>query len=180
MYIFIDESGIHKNVDNSVYVLVYIEIDNYDFLNKEILKIEKDLKIKEFHWAETVWVVKEKFINRVLKLDFKVKIAVLDNPINPQLKLEQILAHMLIEKNINYVYIDGKKPKWYERKIKNILRSKSFSVHKLKTIKSSQYPCIRIADMVAGLVRSFYDSKNLNKIEKYYMRLINKIIITIK
>lgn len=180
MYIFIDESGIHKNVDNSVYVLVYIEINNHDFLNKEILSIEKELKIKEFHWAETSWIVKEKFIKKVLKLDFSIKIAVFNNPIKPQLVLEKILSHMLIEKNIDYVYIDGKKPKWYERKIKNILRSKNISVHKLKTVKSIQYPCIRIADMVAGLVRSFYDSKNLNKIEKYYQRLKKKIIITIK
>lgn len=180
MYVFIDESGIHKDVDHSVYVLVCIETDNYAFLNKEILKIEKELKIKEFHWTETVWVIKEKFINKVLKLDFKVKVAVLNNPINPHLELERTLSHMLIEKNIDYVYIDGKKPKWYERKIKNILRSKSFSVHKLKTVRSSQYPCIRIADMVAGLIRSFYDSKNLNKIEKYYRKLKKKIIITVK
>ena len=180
MYIFIDESGIHKSVDNSVYVLVYIETNNHDFLNKEILKIEKELKIEEFHWAETSWIVKEKFINKVLKLDFSVKIAVFDNPIKPHLELERILSHMLIEKNIDYVYIDGKKPKWYERKIKNILRSKNISVHKLKTVKSSQYPCIRIADMVAGLTRSFYDSKNFNKIEKYYRRLVKKIIITVK
>lgn len=107
MYIFIDESGIHKSVDNSVYVLVYIETNNYDFLNKEILKIEKELKIKEFHWAETVWVIKEKFINKVLKLDFNAKIAVFNNPIKPYLELERTLSHMLIEKNIDYVYIDG-------------------------------------------------------------------------
>lgn len=75
---------------------------------------------------------------------------------------------------------DGKKPKWYERKIKSILRSKNFSIHKLKTVKSSQYPGIRIADMAAGLIRSFYDSKNMNKIEKYYRRLEKKIIITVK
>lgn len=180
MYVFIDESGIHKDIDNSVYVLVYIEIDDYESLNEQILKIENDLKIKEFHWAETVWEIKQQFINKILKLDFKIKVAVLKNPVKPHLEIERILSHMLIEKNINGVYIDGKKPKWYERKIKNILRSKSFSVHKLKTVKSSQYPCIRIADMSAGLIRSFYDSKNLNKIEKYYKRLEKKIIITIK
>lgn len=66
------------------------------------------------------------------------------------------------------------------KKIKNILRSKNFSVRKLKTVNSSQYPGIRIADMSAGLIRSFYDSKNLNRIEKYYRRLEKKIIITVK
>lgn len=179
-YIFIDESGIHKIVDHSTYVLVYIETNNYELLNNKILEIEKSLKLKEFHWAETAWIVKEKFLEKVLKLDFNVKIAIIKNPINPSLELERVLSHMLIEKDIKYVYIDGKKPKWYERKIKNILRSKNFSVNKLKTIKSSQYPCIRIADMVAGLTRTFYDSKNLNKIKKYYKRLEKKIIVTIK
>lgn len=179
-YIFIDESGIHKNIDHSTYVLAYIETNNYEILNNKILKIEKELKIKEFHWAETAWPVKEKFIQEVLKLNFEVKIAIINNPINPSCELERVLSHMLIEKNINYVYIDGKKPKWYEKKIKNILRSKNFSVKKLKTIKSSQYPCIRIADMVAGLTRTYYDSKNLNKIKKYFNQLKKKIIITIK
>lgn len=180
MFIFIDESGIHKNVDHTSYVLVYIETENYILLNDKILDIEKELKIKEFHWAETVWNVKEKFLNKVLKLDFKVKVAILNNPINPSFELERVLSHLLVENDIDCVYVDGKKPKWYEKKIKNILRSKSFSVHKLKTVKSSQYPCIRIADMVAGLVRSFYDSKNLSKIGKYYKRLEKKIIITVK
>lgn len=180
MYIFIDESGIHKNIDHSVYVLAYVETENYLLLNDEIISIQNELKIKEFHWAETVWNVKERFLNKILKLDFKVKIAVLNNPINSNIDLERILYHLLIENNIDCVYIDGKKPKWYEKKIKNILRSKNFSVHKLKTVKSSQYPCIQLADMVAGLTRSFYDQKNLNKLGKYYKRLEKKIIITVK
>jgi hypothetical protein len=103
MYIFIDESGIHKNVDYSVYVLVLIEVENYDSFNKNILKLEDELGIKEFHWAETVWCVKEKFIQKVLKLDFKIKAAVLNNPINPHVELERTFSHMLIGKeNYNY------------------------------------------------------------------------------
>ncbi len=180
MYIFIDESGIHKDVEHSVYVLVLVEVENYDFFNKSIIKLENELKIKEFHWAETIWRIKEQFINKALKLDFKIKVAVLNNPINPHIELERTLSHLLIENDMDGVYIDGKKPKWYERKIKSILRTKKFSIRKLKTVKSSQYPGIRIADMSAGLIRSFYDSKNLNKIEKYYRRLQKKIIITVK
>lgn len=37
MYIFIDESGIHKDVEHSVYVLVLVEVENYDFFNKSII-----------------------------------------------------------------------------------------------------------------------------------------------
>ncbi len=180
MLIFIDESGIHKTIDHSTFVLVYVEIDNYNRIEKEIKRIEEDLSIDNFHWAKTVWKVKEKFIDNVLKLKFKVKIALIKNPINSSKELERILIHMIIEKNIKNIYIDGKKPKWYERKIKNILRSKGISVRKLKTVNDNQYAGIRIADMVAGLSRSYFDKKNLNKISKFYKRLQKKIIVVIE
>ena len=72
MYIFIDESGIQKDIEHSVYVLVLVEVENYDYFNKSIIKLENELKIKEFHWAETVWRIKEQFIIKALKLDFKI------------------------------------------------------------------------------------------------------------
>ncbi|HPT65918.1 MAG TPA: DUF3800 domain-containing protein [Candidatus Woesebacteria bacterium] len=180
MYIFIDESGIHKDVDHSVYVLVYIGINDCEYFDKVVLETEKNLKIKEFHWAETTWAIKEKFLDKILKLDFELKVAVINNPINPSRELERVLSHLLIEKDIKCVFIDGKKPKWYERKIKNILRSKNFSVRKLKTVKSNQFPGIRVADMAAGLIRTFYDSRKIEKVEKFYKRLEKKIIITVK
>jgi len=87
---------------------------------------------------------------------------------------------MIVEKNIRNIYVDGKKPKWYERRIKKILRDKGISTKKVKTVKSSQYAGIRLADMIAGLSRSYFDKKNLNKIEKYYQRLQRKVIVLIK
>ncbi|MEK7160542.1 MAG: DUF3800 domain-containing protein, partial [Patescibacteria group bacterium] len=154
MLIFIDESGIHKKVEHSSFALAYIEAENYEFLERKIKETEEVLKIENFHWAETAWEVKRKFMDEVLKLNFKVKIAIVDNPVNPAVELERVLAHMVIERNIKKIYIDGKKPKWYERKIKKILRDKGISVRKLKTVKDSQYAGIRLADMVAGLSRS--------------------------
>lgn len=180
MIVFIDESGIHKKVDNSTFVLVYVEIENYEEIENKIEKIEEELKIDYFHWAESVWSVKEKFIDKVLKLNFKVKIALIENPINPSNELERVLSHMIIEKNIKKIYIDGKKPKWYERKIKKILREKGFSVKKIKTVKINQFAGIRLADMVAGLSRTYFDKKNIEKISKYYERLKKKIIVVIQ
>ena len=180
MLIFIDESGIHKNVDHSTFVVVYIETDDYEKIESEIENVERELKIDYFHWKKTVWKVKKKFIERMLKLDFGVKIAVIRNPINPAEELKRVLSHMIIEKNIRNIYIDGKKPKWYERKIKKILRDKGISVRKIKTVRSSQYAGIRLADMVAGLSRSYFDKKNLGRISEYYQRLQKKIIVIIK
>lgn len=180
MLIFVDESGIHKDVDHSTFVLVYLEIGNYNQLEKEIEKIERELKIDYFHWKETIWNVKKKFMERMLGLDFNVKIAVIKNPINPAQELERVLTHMIVEKNIRNIYIDGKKPKWYERKIKKILRDKGISVRKLKMVKGSQYAGIRLADMVAGLSRSYFDKKNLKRISEYYQKLRKKIIIIVE
>ena len=54
MVIFIEESGVHKSVDHSTFVLVYIKINNYDQIERQIQAAEKKLKIDYFHWAHTV------------------------------------------------------------------------------------------------------------------------------
>jgi len=180
MFIFIDESGIHKKVDHSTFALAYVESQNYSLLEKQVQKIESKLKIDYFHWSKTAWKVKEKFIKEILKLNFKVKIAVVKNPIKTDKELEKVLTHLIIEKKIKCIYIDGKKPKWYERKIKKTLRDKGISTKKLRTVKSSQNAGVRVADMVAGLSRSYFDKKNLDRISKYYRRLQKKIIVVIK
>lgn len=180
MFIFVDESGIHKSIDHSTFVLAYIKIENYSLLEKKIKEIENELKIDYFHWSETSWKVKEKFMSGTLSLDFQTKIAIIKNPVNSAKELEKVLSHMIIERNIKNIYIDGKKPKWYERKIKKILKDKNISVKKLKTVKINQYAGIRLADMIAGLSRSYFDKKNLDKISEYYKRLEKKIIVIIE
>jgi hypothetical protein len=182
MIIFIDESGIHKQIDHSTFVLVYIEIQNYDLICKELEKIESDLKIGKFHWSEISWRIKEKFLTEVLKLNFKPKVAVVKNPIKPYLELEKCLSYMIIEKEkeIECIFIDGKKPKWYERRIKKMLRDKNIKTRKLRTVKSEQCPGVRLADMVAGLARSYFDQKNPNRINKYYRKLEKKGLMVIK
>ena len=177
--IFIDESGIHKKVDHSSYILVYIKVNNLEKLEKAIINIEKDLTIEFFHWASTAWPVKEQFIKRALDLDYNIKIAIIRNPVKPDQELERVLSHTIIENNINRVTIDGKKPRWYGRKIKLVLRNKGISVRKLKTMNDNQSPGIRLADMCAGLVRTYYDKSN-HKVDKYYRKLKSKIIVILQ
>ena len=100
MIVFIDESGIHKKIQHSTFVLAYIESEHYQDLEEKIKEIEKKLKIDHFHWAKTVWKVKEKFMDQALKLDFQAKIAVIKNPVNPAKELERTLIHMIVERNI--------------------------------------------------------------------------------
>ncbi len=177
MYIFIDESGIHKKIDHSSFALVYIEVENFDMIEKRICEIEKELKIEKFHWSEIAWKFKEKFIQKALKLDFKVKIAIIKNPVNPARELERILSHMAIEKRISCIYIDGKKPKWYALKIKKVLRDKGVSSGKVRMVKDDQVACVRLADMVAGLSRSHFDKKNEKRLQGYYKMLEKKLVI---
>lgn len=178
--IFIDESGIHKKVDHSTFALAYIKFKNYKKIENKVEKIENDLNIEKFHWAHTVWKVKEIFITEVLKLDFEVKVAVVKNPIHPQKELEKALVHTIVEKNIKQITIDGNRYKWFEKKIKYVLRNKGISVRKLRKAKDEQYAGLRIADMVAGLTRSYFDKKNPKRFDKYYKKLKKKIVILIK
>ncbi|EKD43363.1 MAG: hypothetical protein ACD_72C00317G0002 [uncultured bacterium] len=178
--IYIDESGIHKKIDNSTFVLVYVESENVEKLEDEICKLEEKLNIQYFHWSETVWKVKEKFLDMALSFTYKVKVAVVKNPVNPSKEMVRLLTHLIVERNIGTVFIDGQKPKWYERVLKGVLRSKGISVGKLKTVKAEKVPIIRLADMVAGLVRSHYDDLNSPRFQKYYSRLEKKIEILVK
>ena len=180
MIIFIDESGIHKKVDHSTFALSYIKFKNYQKIEKEVEAIEEELNIDNFHWAHTIWKIKEKFISKVLKLDFEVKVAVVKNPIHPQKELEKALIHTIVEKNIKQIIIDGNRYKWFERKIKYVLRNKGISVRKLRKAKDEQYAGLRIADMVAGLTRAYFDKKNPARFDKYFKKLEKKIIVIIK
>ena len=182
MYIFIDESGVNKTTDHSTFSLVYVEVVNYPVLSQKILDIEKELGIEYFHWSKSTWPVKQKFIEAVIDLDFKVKIALVKNPIDPAREMERILPHLIIERDIAKIFIDGKKSRWYERKIKKILRDKMITIKKLKTVKDENEAGVRLADMLAGLTRWYFGSDKKQQVEKFYKKLERngKIIVVIE
>lgn len=180
MYVFIDESGTHKNVDHSTFVLVYVEIKDNDKLETVVQETEKMLGIKVFHWSETIWEVKKKFMEVILKEEFIIKAAVIKNPVYPEKELERLLPHFLVEKGIKTIFIDGSKPKWYAGKIKKILWDRGVMVKKLKMVHDRQYAGIRVADMCAGLIRSYFDNPNGVDIALFYKKLSKKIILKVE
>jgi hypothetical protein len=99
-------------------------------------------------------------------------IAIFNNPISQTKALEWALQHLLIENNFRTIFIDGKKPRWVERRFKKVLRDKGITVKKLRTVRHDSSPCIRLADALAGLSRSYYDNPDgrakplWNKIQK--------------
>lgn len=158
MVIFIDESGTHKQTDHATIALVYVEVINVEEFEKAVEKIEKELKIRYFHWTDESWEIREKFIIKLLKLDFTLKVAILKNPVKMTKSLEEALKHLIVEPNLKKILIDGRKPRWYEQRLKRILRDEGVSVKKLKTVrKDESSPGLRVADCLAGLTRYCYD-----------------------
>lgn len=100
MVIFIDESGIHKQTGHSTASVVYVEVKNLEKFENQLKKIEADLKIRFFHWAEERWLMKNKFLSRIFELDFTVKVAVFENPVKPDGMIEIVFQHLITEKAI--------------------------------------------------------------------------------
>ncbi len=158
MIVFVDESGIHKRVDHSAFSVVFVCIDDYESVEKAVLEIEERYRLNPFHWSDLPWKLREAFLCDIAKLPFSAKIAIVRNPITPAKTLEWALQHLLVERDIKKLYIDGKKPRWVERKLKKVLRDKGISVRKLRTARHDSIPGLRIADAIAGLARTFHDN----------------------
>lgn len=180
MIVFIDESGIHKQTDHSSFALVYVEVEKADNINSAIEKIENELGITYFHWADfgskSGWKVRRGFVEAIARLPFHFKYTIVRNPIVVTESLFQSMLYLLTERDIKKVVIDGKKPKWVERQIKRSLRSRNFSVKKLRVVRDTAEPCLRLADSLAGLVRVYHDgTSNIAKELYAHLQSRNKI-----
>lgn len=180
MYIFIDESGIHKPVGRSTFSVVYVEIPNLDKTRKQLIEINQKLGIDSFHWAEQRWTYRHKYLKRVINLDFSFKIAIFENPVNSDMAFTRIFEHLILENNIKSISIDGKKPKWYERKLKKELRKHGVKVKKLRTIKNeASEPILQLADALAGFSLYVYENQD-DKINKRLLerfRMLKKLLV---
>ena len=177
--IYIDESGTNKLNLHSTVAFSYVKILEQEEFDQKFIEIEKNLKIKPFHWVDNSWSIREKFLNEVIKLDFVCKIMISRNPVLPDKQMEKAIKYLLIEKNIGNIYIDGGKSKKYLSKIKNIVRSKGITTKKIDGVNDQQYPGIRLADLCAGIVRSYMDNKD-EKSEKLFKKLRSKIEIILE
>ncbi|MEK7504379.1 MAG: DUF3800 domain-containing protein [Patescibacteria group bacterium] len=159
MVVFIDESGIHKQEGHSTVAVVYVEIFNLLKFQEQFEEILKRLRIKEFHWADHGWKVRKKFFEAIASLDYLFKVAIFENPTNQVKMMEIVFQHLITEKNIRSIFIDCKKPKWYEQDLKRVLRAKGITVKKLKTVrKETSYFGVQLADALAGLIRYSKDN----------------------
>lgn len=159
MHIFIDESGTSSIKGYSTIAVVYLEVGNQTKFENACKKILREMHLDSFHWAEHGWKVRQSFIRKILDLDFFYKVALFENPTNINLMYDLVFQQLITEENIKNIYIDGKKQKWYERKLKKILRDKGIKVSKLKSVRrETTQSGLQVADALAGLTRYNLDS----------------------
>lgn len=177
MLIFIDESGVHKQDGKSSVALVYVMVDDAEKLEQSILETEKALNITSFHWPKHIWKIRQKFIQALQKENFTVKAVIIQNPFSEK-KFEEAIKELLIEKKVNKIIIDGKKPRWYLLRLKKILREKGISVKKIRAGNDKSFPCLRLADGYAGLIRAHWDDEANEKATELY-KIASKKITTL-
>lgn len=100
MVIFIDESGIHKQTDHSTVAVVYVGVENIEKFERELMDIEKELRIAFFHWAEERWLMRNKFLSKICDLDFTVKVAIFENPVRTEKMIELVFKHLITEREV--------------------------------------------------------------------------------
>lgn len=172
MDVFIDESGNHKQAGYAANAVVYITIENLETVEGKLKQIIQDLDLESFHWAEHGWKVKGKFLKEIIKLNFKFKVGIFKNPVKTNDMTETVFQHLITERDIERVWIDGKQPKWYERRLKKVLRDKGISVKKLRTVRNeTSNPGIQLADALAGLSRYHFENPQAEDAKRWYQRL---------
>ncbi len=154
MVIFIDESGTHKQTGYANVAIVYIEIKNLEKTEKQLVKILKKLNLEVFHWADQGWKVREKFFSKLAEINFTFKIAIFENPAATDLMIEVVFQHLITEKEIVNIFIDGKKPRWYENKLKKVLRDKAISINNLSKVRNERFHVgIQLGDALERIVK---------------------------
>ena len=75
--------------------------------------------------------------------------------------MENVFNRLLkSENNIFKIIIDEESSKKYENKLKAVLKNKGIKVYKIKFVNDKNDPLLRLADYMAGLIRSYFDKKN--------------------
>lgn len=173
-YIFLDESGIHKNNGITSIALVFVMSNDLETLNSGVLEAENKLRIKYFHWADHNWNFKEKFLRKIIKLPFTLKVLIFKNPFSLN-HYERALKYTLVDQELGILVIDGKKSKHYQKEYKKILRDRGIILKKLVLGNDKGYPTLRIADFVAGLTRIYSEGPSRKEAKKLYEILLSKI-----
>jgi hypothetical protein len=176
-YICIDESGIHSGVGHSTIAFAYVEYENKNNLDIFITETEKNLGLDFFHWRKHNWKIRKSFAKKISELDFVAKVSIFENPVHPENILSIAIGELLVEKDIYKIFIDGDSDKSYVNTFKKSLRDKNIKLKYIQTQKDEANPGLRLADFIAGAVRSHYDDLSNEKSKEVYDIIKSKLKI---
>ncbi len=176
-YICIDESGIHSTVGHSTIAFSYVEYEKKEDVDTFIIEIEKSLGLEYFHWRKHNWKIRKLFAKRISELDFLAKVSVFENPVHPEKILSIAISELITEKDIHKIFIDGDSDKSYVKTFKKSLRDKNITLKYIQTQKDEANPGLRLADFIAGCVRSYYDDVTNEKSKEIYDIIKSKLKI---
>ncbi len=176
--IYIDESGVSNINIHSTFAFVVIEVTNKDVIEKQIQEIESSLRIKNSHWRDMSWSLREKFSERLKSLDFEAHVVIHKNPINMRQAFLESVEHAVIKSDYTSMIIDGSKDQKMIKIIRQFLRSKNKSITTIKQKHDETEPILRIADFVAGSSRAYYDNPEKDTAKKIFEILKSKLTFT--
>ncbi len=162
-FFYIDESNISVNTGHTVYACIFIMYLDKDDIGDYIVNLEKGLHMRPAHWVNMSWKLRIKFAENIKNLNFSCKVVLYKNPVVQNEVLEDFLMKIIIN---NYsplkVIIDGKKSDNYIHKLKSRLKYRGIIINKLLFVNDKGDPLVRLADFIAGLVRSYIDNRSAN------------------
>mgnify|MGYP000042855975 CR=1 FL=1 len=175
--ISIDESGISGTTGHSVYVFIFIHLKDYVSVSNHIIQIEKELKLGYIHRNEMSWRLRNKVARKLQILDFTVQAVVHQNPIFPDIAFKSSLLHILTDIHHAYrIFIDGNKNREYKTQINKLLKSKNLKTYKIKFVNDISEATLRLADFIAGSIRSFLDNPDNTDAGTIFKTFEHKII----
>lgn len=161
--LYIDESNISVNTGHTVYACIFIMyLDKHD-ISDYIGNIERGLYMRPALWVNMSWKLRIKFAENIKNLNFSCKVVLYKNPVFQNVVLEDFFMKIIINNYSPFkVIIDGKKSDSYIHKLKSRLKYRGIAISKLLFVNDKGDPLVRLADFIAGLIRSYVDNRSAN------------------
>ncbi len=181
-YCFVDESGQDTKGKIFLVAIVVKEQGGLEALKEKLLKIEAKTKKNLIKWSSSSKVVREKYLEEVTtlkELSGTIFYSVYHDTKEYVPLVAITLAKAIHFKNnttgLNRIIIDGLNDKERDR-IRLELKKLGVRYDKIRGMKDEQDAILRLADTIAGLMRSFKEEEDL--FAAFARNLIKEKIVT--
>lgn len=169
LYCYVDETG--QDTEGKLFLVSIIipEKEDKDKIEKEHLKIEKESGKGLLKWKKTHPKIRERYLKRILEikeLQNSVFYASYQNRKDYIPLTESAITKAILQKaKGDYrttIYIHGFNPAEEKKVIKELKRFK-IKYRKVKGMRESASPLIRLADAIVGFIRDYQEGKKYAK-----------------